>query len=185
MVNVLKALILTIISPILGFFLTYILATSNLEFASSQMPFFFWVFSSISLIIVLNLLFNRGGKKETGVPWGAPEEIRDHVVNTPQFVGRFDKGKGMLESTARMVSLDVTPIGQKVISLRGELLDQHDSPLEYIPVEIKGDGMKWVGNIVDGDRIRVQGKLDDGVLQAKNAFNFSTNSWVGERRKTK
>jgi hypothetical protein len=69
-----------------------------------------------------------------------------------------------------------------VIRFRGELLDQTGSPLEYIPVEIKGESRKWVGNIADGDRVRVHGKVEkDGILHAKKAFNYSTNSWIGER----
>ena len=74
------------------------------------------------------------------------------------------------------------PKDMTILRFRGELLDQNGSPFEYVPVEIKGEGRKWVGNIADGDRIRVNGKIeDDGILHAESAFNFSTNSWVGQR----
>ena len=74
------------------------------------------------------------------------------------------------------------PAHLTVVRFRGEILDQNGSPLEYIPVEIKGESRKWIGNIVDGDRVRVHGKVEeDGILHAKRAFNYSTNSWVGER----
>lgn len=124
--------------------------------------------------------------------WGPPEQDRDKVISTPQFVGRFDKKKGLLEITARMVIPDVvneptwvsqTGVDYNVVRLRGELLDQNGSPLEYIPVEIKAKRKDWVGQIVDGDRIRVEGKIeDDGILHAKRAFNYSTNSRVGQRK---
>ena len=69
-----------------------------------------------------------------------------------------------------------------IIRFRGELLDQNGTPREFIPVEIKGVAKKWIGSIMEGDRVRVEGKVEtDGILHAKNAFNYSTNSWVGER----
>ncbi len=196
MVNLLKALALIIISPIIGFILTYFLAEMNSEFASSSLPFFFWGISSVFLAIALNFLFNRGDKKREHSgpvsPWGPPEDIRDRVISTPQFVGRFDRARGLLESTARMVTHDSAPYESmsrpeqaRILRLRGELLDQNGSPLEFIPVEIIGQAVKWIGDIVEGDRIRVEGKLEsDGILHTRSAFNFSTNSWVGERQKT-
>jgi hypothetical protein len=124
--------------------------------------------------------------------WDAPEKIRSQVVNSPQFVGRFDREKGLLDSTARMVEpvmpdTQIAWMGQQkninITRFRGEILDQNGSPLEYISVELKGEQKKWVGSLVDGDRVRVEGKVeDDGILHAKNAFNYSTNSWVGETK---
>ena len=70
----------------------------------------------------------------------------------------------------------------KIIRFRGELLDQNGTPREYVLVEIKGEERKWIGNLAEGDRVRVEGKVEeDGILHATIAFNYSTNSWVGER----
>ena len=124
--------------------------------------------------------------------WGSPEQDRDRVISTPQFVGRLDRKKGLLETTARMVTRDVVTqttywsqnkVDYTVVSLRAELLDQNGSPLEYIEVEIRAKRQDWVGVIVDGDRIRVEGSFgSDGILHAESAFNYSTNSQVGNRK---
>ena len=195
MVNILKAIGLSILSIVLGTAITYGLTILNQDFGASVNSFYFLVAFIIFLAVSLNYVFNRGEKKKEygglSSPWGPPEDIRDRVVSTPQFVGRFDRARGLLESTARMVTHDSAPYESmsrpeqaKVLRLRGELLDQNGSPLEYIPVEIKGQVMKWIGDIVEGDRIRVEGTLSDGVLHTRSAFNFSTNSWVGERQRT-
>ena len=191
--GIIKAIAFLIISPIIGFFLTMILAISFEVFTQGNTPLYFFAISSILLFVLLNLQFNRGAKKEKYVvsSWGHPEDIRDRVISTPQFVGRFDRSRGLLEATARGIQSDSAayesmsrPDQAKIIRLRGELLDQNGSPLEYVQVEIKGQNVDWVGNIAEGDRIRVEGNFeDDGILHTRRAFNFSTNSWVGERRK--
>jgi len=193
MMGIIKAILFLIISPIIGFFLTMILAMSFEAFTQGNTPLYFFAISSILLFVLLNLQFNRGAKKEKYVvsSWGPPEDIRDRVISTPQFVGRFDRSRGLLEATARGIQSDSAayesmsrPDQAKIIRLRGELLDQNGSPLEYVQVEIKGQNVDWVGNIAEGDRIRVEGNFeDDGILHTRRAFNFSTNSWVGERRK--
>jgi hypothetical protein len=105
-------------------------------------------------------------------------------------VGRFDRAKGLLEATARMVAIDSVRqpsywsqngVDYQLISLRGELLDQDGNTLEYIQVEIRAKRKDWIGTINGGDRIRVEGKVgSDGILHAEWAFNFSTNSRVGK-----
>ena len=193
MIGIIKAIAFLIISPIIGFILTMLLAISFEDFTQGDTPLYFFAISSILIFVVLNLQFNRGAKKEkhTVSSWGPPEDIRDRVISTPQFVGRFDRSRGLLEATARGIQSDSAeyesmsrPDQAKIIRLRGELLDQNGSPLEYVQVEIKGQNVDWVGNIAEGDRIRVEGNFeDDGILHTRRAFNFSTNSWVGERRK--
>lgn len=123
--------------------------------------------------------------------WQPPSTIREKIIGMPQFKGRLDRNKGLLEATARMVTPDMSgqqfdmlnrPIYYTIYRLRAELLDEQGSPREYVPVEIKADQNKWVGTLVDGDRFRVEGKFGkDGILHAKRAFNFSTNSIVGEK----
>jgi hypothetical protein len=192
MAKVAKLLGLLVISIILAFIPTFIIANSfESSIGSTPIPYFLWGIFSIIIVLSLRTLWDKGLKRETG-SWESPEQMRAQVINTPQFVGRFDKDRGLLESTARMVEPDriqyqttwmSKPKELSIIRFRGEILDQNGSPLEYIPVEIKGENSKWVGNIVDGDRVRVEGKIEkDGILHSKTAFNYSTNSWVGERR---
>jgi hypothetical protein len=192
MAKVVKILGLLVISIIIAFIPTFIIANSfESSIGSTSMPYFLWGILSIVITLSLRRLWSKGLKRETG-SWESPEQMRAQVINTPQFVGRFDKDRGLLESTARMVEPDriqyqtvwmSQPKELSVIRFRGEILDQNGSPLEYIPVEIKGENRKWVGNIVDGDRVRVEGEIEkDGILHSKTAFNYSTNSWVGERR---
>jgi hypothetical protein len=174
-------------SIIVGFLPAYIIANSDVEFPS---PWLLWVILSIIVSIPIRwFIYGKDVSMGKG-KWESPEKIRSQVVNTPQFVGRFDREKGLLDSTARMVEpvmsdTQIAWMGQQkninITRFRGEILDQNGSPLEYISVELKGDQKKWVGSLVDGDRVRVEGKVeDDGILHAKNAFNYSTNSWVGE-----
>jgi hypothetical protein len=196
MSNFVKKAIKTIailgISIGIGFGLTYIIAGSSSDIHDSFLPFIMWPVFSLVSVVILRRIFGGGGmKKSSGGPWGSPEQSRDKVINTPQFVGRFDKNRGLLDTTARMVEIDSTTYQTtwmyqaqtlNIIRFRGELLDQNGTPREYIPVEIKGEDRKWIGNIVEGDLVRVEGKMEeDGILHAKIAFNYSTNSWVGER----
>jgi hypothetical protein len=192
MAKVIKFLGLFIISIIIGFYLTFYIAENNSAIGNSIIPFFLWGFFAIVITISLNGLITRVGKRGKPGTWEPPEQIRDKVVTAAQFVGRLDRGSGLLESTARMVDNDFTTKGNwfrpgevnyAVLRFRAELLDRDGIPLENVPVEITAERSKWIGNIVEGDRVRVEGKFEsDGILHAKNAFNYSTNSWVGERR---
>jgi hypothetical protein len=163
----------------------------------SEIPFgenAFFILWGILIIIIarpLQKFVNRQFTIRRSSAWESPEKDRNRVVSSPQFVGRLDRKKGLMEATARMVSNDVvnqtsswSQYGEdyNLIRLRGELLDQNGSPLEYLSVEIRAKRKDWSGTIVDGDRIRVEGKFEsDGVLHAESAFNFSTNSRVGSR----
>lgn len=192
MANILKILGLIIISIIIGFIPTFYIAENYSAIGNSSIPFFLWGFFTIVITISLNWLINRDGNKRKHGAWEPPEQIRDRVVTSAQFVGRLDRERGLLESTARMIDNDYTSKGNwfrpgevnyTVCRFRAELLDRDGVPLENIPVEIIAERSKWIGNIVEGDRVRVEGKFgSDGILNAKNAFNYSTNSWVGERR---
>ena len=114
------------------------------------------------------------------------------MINSPQFQGKLDREMGLLDATARMVEQDyLTTKGAwsgvvkefNILRIRAELLDANGTPLEYIPVEIKAVKEKWVGNIVDGDRFRAEGKFEaDGILHTETAFNYSTNSIVGKKQ---
>jgi hypothetical protein len=192
MAKVAKFLGLLVISVLIAFIPTFIVANAfESSIGSTSVPFFLWGIFSIIIIIIFKKFWDKRFKRKS-TAWESPEQMRAQVINTPQFVGRFDKERGLLESTARMVEPDriqyqttwmSKPKELSIIRFRGEILDQNGSPLEYIPVEIKGENWKWVGNIVDGDRVRVEGKIeDDGILHSKTAFNYSTNSWVGERK---
>ncbi|MFC1803024.1 hypothetical protein ACFL0D_03545 [Thermoproteota archaeon] len=184
-------LVILAIAVAVGFFLTNILAESFSSLGETFLPFILWGLFTVVIAVSLRKLLNMGSGGEKRDAWGSPEGARDRVVNSPQFVGRFDRGRGLLESTARMVEQDRVqfqttwmshPKEMTVVRFRGEMLDQNGAPFEYVPVEIKGESSKWVGSIADGDRLRVSGKIEkDGILHAGNAFNFSTNSWVGER----
>jgi hypothetical protein len=110
-------------------------------------------------------------------------------MNTPLFFGRLDRERGALEGTARTLMQGYSNKGQWFkaqqvehinYSFRAELLDQDGSPRENVPVMIEAETSKFVGHIVEGDRVRVEGKFEnDGILHASSAFNYSTNSWVG------
>jgi hypothetical protein len=190
--NAIKTIAILAVSIGIGFGIIYIIAEISTDFRNSSLPFIMWPVLSLVSVVILRRIIGVGGmKKSGGGPWGSPEQARDKVLNSPQFVGRFDRNKGLLDSTARMVENDSTTYQRmwmsqaqtlSIIRFRGELLDQNGTPREYIPVEIKGVDRKWIGNIAEGDRIRVEGKVEeDGILHAKIAFNYSTNSWVGER----
>ena len=115
MVSILKVIAFVIISPIIAFFLTFLLAVSLPGFSYYPMPESFLVISTIIIFVLLNLRFNRSARRGKGESstkisaWGPPEDIRDRVVTTPQFVGRFDRARGLLEATARMIQLDSVP----------------------------------------------------------------------------
>jgi hypothetical protein len=186
---IVRNVIILIVSIALGSVFTFLIAESSPAIGGSFIPFILWgVFTVIIAVSIRNLISGRG----RGNSWGSPEQERANVINNPQFVGRLDREKGLLETTARMVIPENMKqpsywsqhgVDYTVYRLRGELLDQNGSPLEYIPVEIRAKDKDWTGIIVDGDRIRVEGKFkSDGILHAERAFNFSTNSWVGKPR---
>jgi hypothetical protein len=190
--TIVRDVLILIVSIAIGFVFTFLIAESSSAIGGSIAPFIFWgVFTIIIAVSIRRLISGRENTIGNG-SWGSPEQERANVINNPQFVGRLDREKGLLETTARMVIPDnvnqpsywsQSGVDYTVFRLRGELLDQNGSPLEYIPVEIRAKEKDWVGNIVDGDRIRVEGKFEsDGILHAERAFNFSTNSWVGKPR---
>ena len=154
-------------------------------------PFVVWGVAMIASAIPLRRLLNSMIKIQKRGNWDPPEQIRDKVINTPQFVGRLDRKNGLLECTARMVIPDFVfrtqwykpgQVQYTATSFRAELLDQNGSPLDYIPVRIEAETSKFVGQILDGDRVRVEGEFEkDGILHATSAYNYSTNSWVGFR----
>jgi hypothetical protein len=195
--RIIKSLGLVIGSFIAAFTLTFLfveLLRSRMNYLpfDQTFPFIMWA--------VLTVIFTYSGRtlvhpkpsfqRKDG--WEPPTQIRDSVVNQPQFVGRLDREKGLLETTARMVTNDAvlqkTYFNQNgeeysIVRFRGELLDQNGSPLEYIPVEIRAKKIDWIGEILGGDRVRVEGKIEnDGILHADRAFNYSTNSHVGNRK---
>jgi hypothetical protein len=184
-----KDVIILIVSIGIGLFLAGNIAQIG-TIGEGTIPFYLWGIFTVIITISLRRLFNHGIKIGRS-SWGPPEQQRDRVVSSPQFVGRLDRKSGLLESTARMVSEDIvnqpsywsqTGEDYNLIRLRGELLDQNGSPLEYIPIEIRAKRKDWVGTIVDGDRIRVEGGFgSDGILHAEWSFNYSTNSRVGKR----
>ena len=194
--RVAKSIGTIIASIILGFIPPAIIAMSieaniidlNL---SVEVLIIFWLLSAIVFSFPVKRFLDNNIKTRKS-KWETPTQIRDRVISTPQFVGRLDKKNGLLETTARMVELDMVnqptywnPNGEEynVIRLRGEILDQNGSPREIVPVEIKAKRKDWVGSIADGDRIRVMGKFeDDGILHTDSAFNYSTNSIVGNRK---
>jgi hypothetical protein len=187
---IVRNVIILIFSIALGSVFTFLIAESSPAIGGSFIPFILWgVFTLISTVSLRRLF---GGTKRKGrSPWGSPDKERTKIIRNPQFAGRIDREKGLLETTARMVVPDIVSKSTfwnqqemySVYRLRGELLDQNGSPLEYIPVEIMAKRKDWIGTLVDGDRIRVEGKFEsDGILHAERAFNYSTNSWVGKPR---
>ena len=103
--------------------------------------------------------------------------------------GVFDSRRGVLEATARNVYRDEKLIRtlwsekvQRVERFRAELTDSQGNITQYIPVEIECEQAKWVGQITEGDKVRLQGKYGrDGILHAQRAINLSTNSIVGKK----
>lgn len=194
---ILKKIAIVIISIILGFLPPAAIAMSY-EGTSGGFPFgteglfFIWLISSVIISTVVRRFIDTSVQMDGKGLWEPPQSIRDRIVMAPQFVGRLDRKHGLLETTARMVEQD--SIAQptywsqdgedyNLLRLRGEILDQHGSPIEQVPVEISAKRKDWVGTIKEGDRIRVEGSFKkDGILHANKAFNFSTNSVVGSRK---
>jgi hypothetical protein len=186
-----------ILTIILSFIPTYIIGMS-LERSLDELPFGYnlpfvlWgIFVLIFMVPIRRFITGRF-KVQKRSAWGSPEQMRNSIVNDTKFVGRFDRGKGLLESEVRSIEHDeviettwASPTGvpYKVIRLRGMILDQHGSIRESVPVEIRSKREEWVGTIVEGDRIRAEGKVeDDGILHTDKVFNYSSNSIVGSRK---
>ena len=122
-----------------------------------------------------------------------PARFEEDVSTTGTLVMRT--GEATLEGTVRNVdvrdqiqAVHSRPLpgllaysGKKIIRFRLELSDPQGN-LEYVPVEIQVNPLKWVGLVSEGDKVRVTGKFKpDGVLYAKRASNLTTRSLVGER----
>jgi hypothetical protein len=97
---------------------------------------------------------------------------------------------GFLEATARNVKPpDTRAFGKgfnakmhRVQRFRAELTDSQGNITQYVTVEVECEEEKWVGEIADGDKVRVQGKVgEDGILHAERALNLTTNSIVGKK----
>jgi len=164
------------------------------RFSNSLPPM--WLVIIVLFVIYIfatrRFISEKGAFQKYHPGWNSPTLIRNQVINYPQFQGKLDREMGLLDATARMVEQDyLTTKGAwsgvvkefNILRIRAELLDANGTPLEYIPVEIKAVKEKWVGNIVDGDRFRAEGKFEaDGILHAETAFNYSTNSIVGKKQ---
>ncbi len=97
---------------------------------------------------------------------------------------------GFLEATARNVKPpDTRAFGKgfnakmhRVQRFRAELTDSQGNITQYVTVEVECEEEKWVGEIADGDKVRVQGKVEkDGILHADRDLNLTTNSIVGKK----
>jgi hypothetical protein len=104
----------------------------------------------------------------------------------------FDPRTGILEATARNVSPypDSKMSGgafwkakmNRVVRFRAELTDTQGNITQYVPVEIECDENKWIGQISEGDKVRVQGNYGtDGILHAERAIDLTTKSVVGKK----
>ena len=185
-----------VVSAVLTIFSILIIAFLGDEFGfGSSLPpmeLVIIVFMAIYLFAIRRFIFKKRAFQTYHPGWNSPMLIRNQVINSPQFQGRLDREMGLLDATARMVEQDyLTTKGGwsgvvrefNILRIRAELLDSNGTPLEYVPVEIKAEKPKWVGNIVDGDRFRAEGKFEsDGILHADTAFNYSTNSIVGKKK---
>jgi len=105
--KLIKSIIILIVSIGIGYVLTLVAAESSSAIRNSALPFALWgVFTVISAVILRRVTSRGGGSGRDA--WGSPEQSRDRVVSSPQFVGRFDRSRGLLDSTARMIDYDST-----------------------------------------------------------------------------
>ena len=189
--SVMKFLGLTVGSIVVGFIVTMFISMP-FEGRLEELPFGGYtpliIWGSVTLVLMVLLRGYIRPSKEIG---SDVKERRGRIVSEPQFRGSLDRERGIVESTARSIVEDrVSDIAwggvQKdynIVRIRAELLDEMGTPIEYIPIEIKGESNKWVGSIHDGDRFRVEGEFEeDGILHSNKLFNYSTNSLVGERK---
>jgi hypothetical protein len=195
--RIIKSLGLIIGSFVLAFIPTYVFAEllhTQMEYLpfGNTFPFVMWAVLTLAFIYSGRTLIIRKPSFQRKDGWKPPAQIRDSVINKPQFVGRLDREKGLLETTARMVTNDgvlqksyfnQNGVEYTIIRFRGELLDKNGSPLYFVPVYIGAKNSDWIGEILGGDRVRVEGKFErDGILHSDMAFNFSTNSHVGNQK---
>jgi len=128
---------------------------SEFRFGSSLPPMELVIIVLLAIYLFATKRFiSKKGTFQTYHPgWDSPSLIRNKVINTPQFQGRFDREMGLLDATARMVEQDyLTTKGAwsgvvkeyNIIRIRAEILDANGTPLEYIPVEVKAEKPKWV-----------------------------------------
>ena len=107
--RIFKSLGLVIGSFAVAFIPTYIVAEllgtrmNYLPFGNT-FPFVMWGVLTISFIYYGRTLVIRKPSFQRKDGWEPPAQIRDSVINQPQFVGRLDREKGLLETTARMVT---------------------------------------------------------------------------------
>lgn len=85
-----------------------------------------------------------------------------------------------IEGTAKTITVTTQSATQytyySVINFRIEQTDPTGNITAITPVEIRGITIH--GNVAEGDKIRVAGRLKDGILRAKEAYNLSTNSKI-------
>lgn len=177
-----------IASIVLGFIAAYII-TTFIGINHEPSSFSIWGLCTLILAIPIRRVVCNTIKIEKQSDWERPQKIRDRVFNNPNFVGRLDREKGLLESKVSNIEFDeinqphwsnTNGISFRIIRLRGVILDHQGVQRDSIPVEIRAKKDDWVGTILDGDRVRVEGKFkDDGILHADTAFNYSSNSIVG------
>ena len=183
-------------SILIGFALTVFFALVvsrglNVNFNETGMYILLAIFTVIGMLVNYR---RRPSPKEPQDKKSQPSH--PEMFDAPQFKGRVDRKRGIVEATARMVQKDrfykkpslakralwpVEDVSIDRIQLRAELLDEEGNA-NYVPVVIMGKTDKFVGTIIDGDRFSVKGKFRrDGILYSKKAFNYSMKSIVGER----
>lgn len=103
------------------------------------------------------------------------------------------KKKGIIEGVARNVSLVeedkkqgcnpfsglMSGLIDKVLRFRVEVTDKEGNIVEVVPVEIRGTAI--LGDIANGDSVRVKGKKKYGIVIAKEVVNKTTSSIVREK----
>lgn len=73
-----------------------------------------------------------------------------------------------------------TPSSLTVLKFRIEQVDQDGNIVRYLPVHF--EGFKITGSLVDGDEVRVAGKLgEDGIYQPKKILNLKTNTFIQKK----
>lgn len=85
----------------------------------------------------------------------------------------------VVEGIARTVSERSEPYGmtsQSILNLRIEQIDKEGNITGFMAVEMRG--LQIIGNIAEGDRVWVKGKVTDGLMRTKEITNMTTNSVV-------
>lgn len=91
-----------------------------------------------------------------------------------------------MDGMVRMVSVRSEPYGftsQSILDLRIEQTDKERNIINTQPVEMRG--LQIIGNIADGDRVWVKGKVADGLMRTNEIINRTTNSVVKVKWTTK